>query len=205
MKRTHLAVLAAAVMTAVLVTAGCRSDEYKKKEAEGCSACSGCGGCGGCEGCEGCGGCGGCEGCGGCGGGEGGAEAGKAERKDAQRLYASYKKWRQANSKPFLSKPHGRSMIVDYVNALADRAFVTGKRDYAPRAAICKVGTKKGKPFRIWFMEKRARGYDSKNGDWFYATLSPTGKVMNAGRVESCINCHASAQNDYVYGLPKKK
>ena len=191
MKRNRLAVLVAAVMAAVLVTAGCRSE---KKKDEGCSACSGCGCCGACEGCGGCG----------CGCGGGGAEAGKDEMKDAKRLYASYKKWRQANSEPFLSKPHGRSMIVDYVNGLADRVFVTGKPDYAAGAAICKVGTKKGKTFRIWFMEKRARGYDSENGDWFYATLSPTGKVMDAGRVESCINCHASAQNDYVYGLPKK-
>ena len=58
-------------------------------------------------------------------------------------------------------------------------------------------------PYFRFFMEKRAAGYDSGNGDWWYATVDGKGKILNAGKVQSCIECHANADNDYVFGTPK--
>lgn len=40
---------------------------------------------------------------------------------------------------------------------------------------------------------------------WVYATLSPDAKkVTAAGRLESCMKCHAEAKNDRLFGLPVK-
>ncbi len=55
----------------------------------------------------------------------------------------------------------------------------------------------------VCFIEKRKSCYDKENGDWWYATINAKGTVVNAGKVANCINCHTSAENDYVYG-PKK-
>ena len=51
---------------------------------------------------------------------------------------------------------------------------------------------------------------DSKTADtdegWVYATLTPDGKtVTSAGKLESCMKCHQKAENDRLFGLPKKE
>jgi len=215
----------------IAVSAGCKNKKNQVKE-NGCSACAGCdggcgsacGGCGGaCSGCGGgcgdacggcggacggcgnaCGGCGGCgEACGGCGGCGGGAKVSSADAKHAQMLMKQYRKWRKANAEAFLSKQHARHRIYDYVNALASRPFTDGSGTYKPGSVVVKEGWKQGKRSMIWIMEKRGSGYDAEHGDWWYATLSAKGKVMNAGKVAMCVDCHDGADHDYVFGLPK--
>jgi len=64
----------------------------------------------------------------------------------------------------------------------------------------------------VTVMFKREKGYNSKEGDWFWAKYTPLGEVMTnpakmplAGRVgtgsdKGCIACHAAAGGgDYVY------
>jgi len=170
----------------------------------GCSACStGCGGCGGCGGCSGCGGCAdkaGCSGCGGC-GGCGGDAAGTSDAKHAMMLVKQHTKWTKTNSKQFRSKPH-KAMITNWVNAIGAKTFRSGKGTFPAGSVIAKEGWKKGKLAMVFLMEKRGAGYDQSNSNWWYATVTAGGKVMNSGRVKGCVGCHSGADNDYVFGNP---
>jgi len=55
-------------------------------------------------------------------------------------------------------------------------------------------------------MAKMADGYDSENGNWYYAVLDPSGtQPVMQGKIEKCMDCHDSAdERDYVFG-PKKE
>lgn len=55
------------------------------------------------------------------------------------------------------------------------------------------------KPDSFVVMERRT-GFDPRHYDWFYATFSPSGKVIQAGAEDSCVNCHrAAGDGDYVF------
>ena len=199
MTRVAFGIVVTALLVLVLALGGCKGTGGQ----EGCGCAAGCGGgCGAGCGCQGCGcgdtGCGGC-GCGcGCGAG---AKMSGTDKSRAQELFRAYKSWRKMNDKAFLSKPHGRMMVYDYVNSRGQRTFTAKRGTYLAGTAICKVGTKGGEVKKIWFMEKKQLGYDREDGNWWYAQLTPSGKVEKAGKVASCIDCHGSADNDYVYGL----
>jgi acetyl esterase/lipase len=36
----------------------------------------------------------------------------------------------------------------------------------------------------------KVSGYNPPEGDWFWARYAPDGRVMDAGKVPSCIECH---------------
>jgi hypothetical protein len=38
---------------------------------------------------------------------------------------------------------------------------------------------------------------------WVYATLTPTGEVTAAGRLQTCMDCHHHAPNERLFGLPE--
>ncbi|MHC4819417.1 MAG: cytochrome P460 family protein [Planctomycetota bacterium] len=167
--------------------------------AEPCAACGGCG----CEGGEACG-CGGDEacGCGGCGCGD--VEMiSDADARHAMRLYRRYLIWGKANAtRRFKSKPH-KLMITNYVNKIGQDSWKKGSGGYPAGSSVAKEGWKDDQRAMVFFMEKRAAGFDADNGDWWYATVDGKGKILNAGKVQSCIDCHANASNDYVFGTPK--
>jgi hypothetical protein len=51
----------------------------------------------------------------------------------------------------------------------------------------------------------KVKGYNPQAGDWFWVKYLPDGKVAVEGKVDACINCHASAKaNDYVGTAPLK-
>ena len=43
---------------------------------------------------------------------------------------------------------------------------------------------------------QRVEGYDPDNDDWFWARYTPSGKLTDSGKVESCSNCHFDAGGD---------
>lgn len=46
----------------------------------------------------------------------------------------------------------------------------------------------------------KVKGYNPDAGDWFWAKYSPTGEVAKSGKVEGCINCHSSVEdNDWIF------
>jgi hypothetical protein len=51
----------------------------------------------------------------------------------------------------------------------------------------------------------RIKGYNPGAGDWHWFQYAPDGKVLAAGRVETCIRCHeAKKVNDYIMTAPVK-
>ena len=44
---------------------------------------------------------------------------------------------------------------------------------------------------------KKIEGYDTNNGDWFWASYEPNGDINNAGSLSSCYNCHSTG-TDYI-------
>ncbi|MFQ5844265.1 MAG: cytochrome P460 family protein [Planctomycetota bacterium] len=219
MTRAGFGIFVTALVVLALALAGCKGMGGQDGCGAGCgchakAGCGGCGcggmagcGCGGMAGCGcggkagcGCGGKAGC-GCGGCGGCGCGASMSSADKGRAMELFRAHKTWRKMNRTPVKSKPHGGMMIYDYVNSRGQPTFTAGRGTYLTGAAIAKVGLKGGRVAKVWLMEKRRRGYDRSNGDWWYAQLSAAGKVEKAGKLAKCINCHTNARNDYVYGL----
>jgi len=123
------------------------------------------------------------------------------DARHAMRLFRQYRTWERANAQPYQSVPHGL-LLTDFVNNLARDAWLA-RRGYPVGAALAAEGWRKNERAMVWLMEKRPPGYDSEHGDWWYATVEPDGKVRNAGRVATCIDCHATAANDYVHGQPR--
>jgi hypothetical protein len=51
----------------------------------------------------------------------------------------------------------------------------------------------------------KIKGYNPADGDWFWAQFSPDGKVIEEGKIDECIRCHAAQKtNDYVYSSKLK-
>jgi hypothetical protein len=50
-------------------------------------------------------------------------------------------------------------------------------------------------------MIKMPAGYDPENNDWWYGRYNETGTIeFDAGKVESCIECHKKAhETDYMF------
>ena len=57
----------------------------------------------------------------------------------------------------------------------------------------------KGQLTGITVMVKQDEEYDPENGNWEYLNVSPNMKVTAQGKIGMCINCHAAAEDDYVF------
>jgi hypothetical protein len=56
----------------------------------------------------------------------------------------------------------------------------------------------------LTFMVK-VPGYNPEAGDWFWAKMSPDGKIDSAGKAQGCIACHSQAvDSDYVFNVQAK-
>jgi hypothetical protein len=38
----------------------------------------------------------------------------------------------------------------------------------------------------------KVEGYNPQEGDWFWGMSAPDGRVLEAGKVKTCIKCHRS-------------
>lgn len=54
----------------------------------------------------------------------------------------------------------------------------------------------------LYVMTKVGDG-DGTDAGWIYGTITPAGEVSSAGRVASCMGCHASAPHDRLFGLKR--
>jgi hypothetical protein len=41
----------------------------------------------------------------------------------------------------------------------------------------------------------KVKGFAPEHGDWFWVTYNPDGKVVESGKVKSCIDCHRSKKD----------
>lgn len=98
--------------------------------------------------------------------------------------------------------PHGAFLKL-YANPVALKAAREGKP--LPDGSILvkeNYGEDKKTLKAITPMYKK-EGYNPEAGDWFWAKYGPDGEVMAAGKVESCINCHKAATDDYIFTKAK--
>lgn len=90
--------------------------------------------------------------------------------------------------------PHGAYLKL-YINDTARKALKEKKA--MPEGAIIvkeNYGKDKEKLMAVTPMYKK-KGYNPDAGDWFWAKYGPDGKVMKAGKVKGCINCHRARDN----------
>ncbi|MCK6505076.1 cytochrome P460 family protein [Myxococcota bacterium] len=116
-----------------------------------------------------------------------------------------YTGWGQKDgwtTSPVLSGSHMDAYVVAYYD---DALMAWDMSGAAPDGAISVkeqyMAATDADPASLTVMQKRA-GYDPDNGDWFWAMYAPDGTVMEAGKVEMCSGCHASASTDSVFGAP---
>lgn len=57
----------------------------------------------------------------------------------------------------------------------------------------------------LYVMRRLAADTPGTDAGWIYGTLAPDGRtVTSAGRVASCMRCHAEAPRDRMFGLPTR-
>ncbi len=99
--------------------------------------------------------------------------------------------------------PHGAYLKL-YANSLALKAAREGKP--MPDGAILvkeNYGKDKKTLMAVTPMYK-VQGYNPDGGDWFWAKYGPDGKVMTAGKVASCIECHrAGKAGNFIFTKAK--
>lgn len=129
---------------------------------------------------------------------------------DAQALWqhleeADYQSWPSYAGTPDDlyegQRPHG-ALLRTYANEPA----ATNPDDLPEGSIIVKENYTPQRELAAITVMQKASGYDPGNQDWFWVKYDPDGTVARqngtelAGKVQSCIGCHASAAgDDYVY------
>lgn len=99
------------------------------------------------------------------------------------------------------SFPHGPMSRV-FINNKVEQALSQFDGELPDGSIIVKenIGENPGEKAGMLTVMWKVKGFNPDGGDWFWAAMSPDGQISAAGRVESCMNCHAGASaNDYVF------
>lgn len=116
----------------------------------------------------------------------------------------NYKNWNKWPGKEdFYPKsagsPHG-DFLITYVS---DNAISTIQRkmgELPDETIIIKENYDTNKKLAALTVMYKENGYDSNNNDWFWARYDSNGSVLADGKIEGCINCHATVKdNDYIF------
>lgn len=124
----------------------------------------------------------------------------------------SYRTLEAINAVPFATGAHqGRPLVTIWTDALAAPIYreLPAEPDLVPfpegSMIIKEMLDPDGGDSILTVMAKREPGYDPDNGDWWYGRLTASGASTGeglVGRVGFCIDCHARAATDHVYGIP---
>jgi hypothetical protein len=92
------------------------------------------------------------------------------------------------------SVTHNSNYMVVYANALAQSDYLAGNYPLLQGSTIVTAETDQanctgGTGFTLMF--KEALGYNPAAGDWRWQKLDAQREVLQDGRVQECINCHA--------------
>jgi hypothetical protein len=124
-------------------------------------------------------------------------------KEEATFVFDDWKERESLNDAPLLSKSH-KAYVDIYANALGKEAYIKHASEFPVGAEIFKPlypDDKRSKIVRLTIMVKMPKGYDTKNGDWWYGVYNGEGTQMwHQGRIQSCIDCHELAkQTDYLF------
>lgn len=114
--------------------------------------------------------------------------------------WSGWKSWTKVNNDTFVSKGHKKPWVNVYVtDAAAYKAGGVSQGFAVVKAIHSDDGGKPGDVKMLTVMAKMESGYDSENGDWYYAAMSADGsKVMQEGKLPMCIGCHTGGE-DYLF------
>lgn len=128
-----------------------------------------------------------------------------AEMTDAEisALAKSYTSLPALNTELKKSPTHEGMMVRTHLDQAAMTAFTNKSFPLPDGSVSVKEGHKTAEgPVEMLFVMKKIKGYDSANGDWFYAMVAPDGTAKGKGKIQMCISCHSTAKNkDYIYGF----
>lgn len=89
-------------------------------------------------------------------------------------------------------QPHGALLTVFVEPGVRD-ALLDGAERMPPRAVIVKENYGPDSTLRAHTVMYKVPGYDPQHHDWFWGQYAPDGKVLAAGRVQLCWQCHEVA------------
>lgn len=109
--------------------------------------------------------------------------------------YKNYKPWPDHVGMQPGRAPHGPFHKV-FVN---DIALSSAKPPVKYGSIIVKENYNKEKQLKIITVMYKVKGYNPKDGDWFWAKYSLDGKAKPYGKPKGCIGCHGTrASNDFI-------
>jgi hypothetical protein len=116
--------------------------------------------------------------------------------------YKSYPMWPEQEGIQPGQAPHARFHKVYISRGL--RGALPIKERLAPDGSIIvKENYSDDKVMVAYTVMAKVKGYDQKNNDWFWVNYTPAGEVVLEGKVDMCINCHASSNNnDFIMLQP---
>lgn len=94
-------------------------------------------------------------------------------------------------------EPHG-AYLSTYVNAAAFNALRETNAPLPVGAVLVKENYLPNRQLAATTVMYKVAGYDPAHNNWFWMKRNADGKVEAAGKVDSCIACHASSTTDYV-------
>ena len=122
---------------------------------------------------------------------------------DLKALAKSYTSFPALNTELKVSPTHQGMLVRTHLDATATQAYNSKSYPFSDGATAVKEAHKSADgPTEALFVMKKIKGYDSANGDWYYAMTAPDGTAMQKGKVQMCISCHSTVKNkDYIYGF----
>ncbi len=92
-----------------------------------------------------------------------------------------------------LIDPHGNRYAVVFTNDKAAAPIRKGAAVYPEGSVVAKGKYQDAEATKlelITFMKKMATGYNRDHGDWEYGVIDSTGKLVESGKLQSCMACH---------------
>ena len=114
--------------------------------------------------------------------------------------YKKYKFWPGHEGMQRGQSPHGIFHIA-YINSILKNALPISNRIAPDGSIIVKENFNSSKELKLITIMAKVKGYDPENGDWFWGKYSPDGKVLMAGKLAKCAECHKASydiDNDFV-------
>ncbi len=123
---------------------------------------------------------------------------------DRPTTFGRWREWTPVTPDPVVSPGHSANWVGISVDERAEATYLAAGSPYPECAMIVKpvYTDETGQHVRkLTVMVKMPAGYDTANGDWWYASYDASGTRMGEnGKLPTCIVCHKrAAEIDYLF------